>query len=149
VEYDSIFADEEGTSNLREWFRIPPPGPAADVAAVAALAAAEGGFDVHEGLNFQLRPQPPAEVSHWTIAGGRGGSQVPMRAPEYTPPLHLSHTHTHTPKINGEWHSTTPADVAAVAALPAVEGWYCQQQRVGMMSARDSIARCGRKHLQG
>jgi hypothetical protein len=63
VEYDTIFADEAGTSKLREWFRVPPPGPPADVAAVTAAAAAEEGeYEVHPELSFQLRPKPPAAV---------------------------------------------------------------------------------------
>lgn len=63
VEYDTIFADEAGSSKLREWFRVPPPAPHADMAALtAAAAAADEEYEVHPELNFQLRPKPPSEV---------------------------------------------------------------------------------------
>eukprot|EP00775_Hariotina_reticulata_P014302 gene14302-29_t len=70
VEYCSLYEDEEGTAPLKEWFLLPPPGPAADFAAVEAAAAATGGHQVH-GPNKQhfLRPVPPQEghVRHLTV----------------------------------------------------------------------------------
>ena len=47
---------------VSEWFRLPPPGSQFDLKAATALAAAEGGYDLHEGLNFQMRPAPPEKV---------------------------------------------------------------------------------------
>lgn len=69
MEYDTIFEDEAGSTKLKEWFRIPPPGPAADLTAAAALAASEGGHPLHEGLNFQMRPKPPVKVRRMSDAG--------------------------------------------------------------------------------
>lgn len=62
VEYDTIFADEAGSSKLWEWFRIPPPAPHANVAALTAATAADEEHELHPDLNFQLRPKPPSEV---------------------------------------------------------------------------------------
>jgi hypothetical protein len=69
VSYDTLSEDEAGTQPLQEWFRIPPPPPAPGSKAVPArphaglVAAADAAGQVlHEGLNYQLRPQPPAEV---------------------------------------------------------------------------------------